>query len=546
MIYNILLIDDNESAIITKNLLNDLENKDIAICSDKPTLSRFLKYNDIHLILINPNIISLNDLEIILDSNNSKYDLLPIIILGQCPMDQCSNTELLIYDYVDIGFNKEMIYNKIQFCQKLYRKELEHEYHIKRLLYIDNLTGLPNRLKLIKDVQDEAYDIDALAIIDINSFKEINDFFGHKTGDNILKAVVDIIHKLTHFVRENIEFYKFSADVYCLANKGLPHSDFENLITYILGALESEVFEIDEHEIDVRATAGITFSTRNNKLITADIALQAAKKQNKDYIVFYEKLDNLREYQNNMLWTKKLKKALEKDNVIVYFQPLVNNHTMKVDKYECLVRLYDEDEDKVVSPFFFLEVAKKANQYANITKIVIEKAFKEFADKEFEFSLNVSYEDIEDKHFLTFVEDRLRKYPGIAKRVVWEILEDEGIRNYDILLDFIKDVKALGCKIAIDDFGSGYSNFEHLLKMDADYLKIDASLIKNIVTDKNSYKVVRAVVDFAKSLEIKTIAEYVESKEILDLVKEMDINFSQGYHFSAPIPKPELYSFKED
>lgn len=546
MIYNILLIDNSESAAITKRLLNDLENKEIAICNDKQMLSSFLKYNDIHLILINPNIIDLKDLETIIQKYNSKYDLLPIIILGQCTSEHCTSTDLLIYDYVDIGFNKEMIYNKIKFCQKLYKKELEHEYHIKRLLYIDSLTGLPNRLKLIKDVQDENYDINALAIIDINSFKEINDFFGHKTGDNILQAVVDIINKLTHFVQDQVELYKFSADVYCLANKKLPHNDFEDLVTYILGALEGEVFEIGEHEIDIRATAGITFSTRNNKLITADIALQAAKKQNKNYVVFYEELDNLREYQNNMLWTKKLKKALEKDNVIVYYQPLVNNATLRVDKYECLVRLYDEDEDKIVSPFFFLEVAKKANQYANITKIVIEKAFKEFADKEFEFSLNVSYEDIEDKHFLAFIEDRLRQYPGIANRVVWEILEDEGIRNYDVLLDFVKEVKQLGCKIAIDDFGSGYSNFEHLLKMDADYLKIDASLIKNIVTDQNSHKVVRAVVDFAKSLEIKTIAEYVESGDILDLVQQMDIDFSQGYHFSAPIPKPELYSFKED
>jgi c-di-GMP phosphodiesterase len=547
MIYNILLIDETESGITTKRLLNDLKNKEIAICNDKYTLVNFLKYNDIHLIIINPNIIHLKKLETIIHKYHLKYDLLPIIILGQSLSEyESGTTDLLIYDYVDIGFTKEVIYNKIQFCQKLYEKELEYEYNLKKLLYIDSLTGLPNRVKLIKDVQENSNNIDALAVIDINSFKEINDFFGHKTGDNILKAVVDIIRKLIYFVEDNVELYKFSADVYCLANQGLYHEEFENLITYILGAMESEVFEIEEHEIDVRATAGITFSTRNNKLITADIALQAAKKQNKDYVVFYEELDNLREYQNNMLWTKKLKKALERDNVIVYYQPLVNNITMKVDKYECLVRLYDEDEDKIVSPFFFLEVAKRANQYANITKIVIEKAFKEFADKEFEFSLNVSYEDIEDKHLLFFIEDRLRHYPGIANRVVWEILEDEGIRNYDVLLEFIQEIKKLGCKIAIDDFGSGYSNFEHLLKMDADYLKIDASLIKNIVTDQNSHKVVRAVVDFAKSLDIKTIAEYVESQDILDLVQKMGINFSQGYHFSAPIPKPTLYSFEEN
>jgi len=228
------------------------------------------------------------------------------------------------------------------------------------------------------------------------------------------------------------------------------------------------------------------------------------------------------------------------DNIVVYFQPLVNNETMKVDKYECLVRMIDDDE--VIAPFFFLEISKKANQYANITKIVIEKSFKKFENLDFEFSVNVSYEDIQDSDFIDFVKEKLQKY-NVASRVVWEILEDEGIKNYDLLFEFIKEVKALGCKVAIDDFGSGYSNFEHLLKMNVDYLKIDASLVKNVATDENSYKIVKTIIEFAKTLHLKTIAEYVENKEIFNITKEMGTNYSQGYHFSAPIPEPILKSF---
>ena len=241
-----------------------------------------------------------------------------------------------------------------------------------------------------------------------------------------------------------------------------------------------------------------------------------------------------------MLWTKKLKQALEQDNIVVYYQPLVNNETMKVDKYECLVRMIDEE--KIISPFFFLDISKKANQYRNITKIVIEKSFKEFEKLPFEFSINVSYEDIEDKYFLYFVQDKLKKYK-IAKRVVWEILEDESIKDYNVLINFIEEVRKLGCKVAIDDFGTGYSNFEHILKMDVDYLKIDASLIKHVVNDENSYKVVKTIIDFAKSLNLKTISEYVENEEIFNITKKLGSTYSQGYYFSAPISKPILESF---
>ena len=321
----------------------------------------------------------------------------------------------------------------------------------------------------------------------------------------------------------------------------MTNKDFEVLVVDIHNLLDKKVFYEDEHEIDVSVTTGITFSTKNNKLITADIALQTAKKEHKNHLVFYDELDSFKEYQSNMEWTKKLKNALDKDNIIVYFQPLVNNTTMKVDKYECLVRMVDGD--KIISPFFFLEVSKKANQYSKITKTVIEKSFKEFENLPFEFSVNVSYEDIEDPEFLEYVKKQLSIY-GVANRVVWEILEDEGIKNYDVLFDFTSEVKKLGCKVAIDDFGSGYSNFEHLLKMDIDYLKIDASLIKHVATDENSYQVVKTIMEFAKSLSLKTIAEFVENEEIFNVVKDLGATYSQGYFFAPPVAKPDIYTYK--
>lgn len=415
---------------------------------------------------------------------------------------------------------------------------------IEDLINLESLTQLPNRSKLIQNLQSEAMNISAIAIIDINSFKEINDFYGHQVGDFILKSVANVISNFTKNKNE-LQLYKFPSDTYCLTNTTISRDDFFQIVQNIIDKIESISFVYQKNDIHLRATAGISFSKKQNKLITADLALQAAKKSHKDCEIFYEELDNLKEYQNNMLWTKKIKHALNKDNITVFFQPLIDNKTLQIAKYECLVRLIDDTEDsKVVSPFFFLDISKKSRQYSKITKAVLEKSIKTFSKLNVDFSINISYEDISDPDFYDNLVELLDKYPTATTRLVFEILEDESIKNYEIMMQFISKVKALGCKIALDDFGSGYSNFEHILKMDADFLKIDASLIKNITKDRNSYLITKTIVKFAKELNLKTIAEYVENEEIFNIVKQLGVDYSQGYYFSPPVSTPINNNFK--
>ncbi len=422
--------------------------------------------------------------------------------------------------------------------------EIEHKHELYNLLYTDNLTKFPNRAKLIEELQTNHLVLEAVCLLNINSFKEVNDFFGHKVGDAILIDVAKLIYESTKKEGNHIKLYKFPSDNYCITNTKNCQENFIDLIKNIIESVYKKVFIYELYEIDIRITGGISFSNKNNKLITADIALQSAKKDHKDYLVFYDELDKFQEYENNMLWTKKLKSAFINDNIEVYFQPLVNNKTLKVDKYECLVRLIDED-GKVVAPYFFLDISKRSNQYTKLTKIVLEKSFQKFENLPFEFSVNISYEDIENPDFLDFIKDLLKKY-NVKNKVVFEILEDESIKNYNLLISFVDEVKDLGCKVAIDDFGSGYSNFEHLLKMNIDYLKIDASLIKNIATNENSYKITKTIIEFAKNLNLKTIAEFVENEEIFNIVRTLGADYSQGYFFSAPISVPNVIEYNKN
>ncbi len=537
MKYNILLIDNEEAKHSSTRLLKKIADKNLIIVNDETTLITLLEEKSIHLILLNNDILELSRFLEIIRIEQNIYSYIPILVIGTTPINIENQDDFLIFDCTNDNINDDILMSLIKYCEQLYKKELQHESKIYQLLYTDRLTQLDNRVKLIKDLQDDRMGIDGLAIIDINDFKNINDFFGHRVGDKVLQTVSKTLKQLIHKIDDQVMLYKLSADVFCIANRNLDFKLFEDFILYSLGAIEAQILNENGYEINPRATAGISFSNKKNKLITADLALQEAKKQYKSYLVFYEELDYLGEYEKNMLWAGKLKQALKNDDICVYYQPIVKAKTMQVEKYECLVRMSDKEHSQIIPPQFFINIAKQSSQYFVITKLVIEKAFKQFDSIDSEFSINISFRDIEEKSFIPYIQTMLNKY-NVANKVVWEILEDEEVKDYTLLIDFIKKVKKMGCKISLDDFGTGYSNFEHILKMDLDYLKIDATLVKMVCNDPNSFKIVKTIVEFAKSLNILTIAEYVENEAIYKVTKEMGVDYFQGYYFSKPLKTP--------
>ena len=190
-----------------------------------------------------------------------------------------------------------------------------------------------------------------------------------------------------------------------------------------------------------------------------------------------------------------------------------------------------------VPTWIFLEIAQKAKLYPQVTKIVIDKAFKTFAKlPHIEFSLNLTIDDILSKSTTDYIYEKLENYEH-TNRVIFEITESEEVNDYKVINDFIKGVKRYGVKIAIDDFGSGYANFDHIINIDADFIKVDGSLIQNINKDKNARIITEAIISFSNKLGKKTITEYIHSKEIFDIVKELGADYSQGYYLGEPSPK---------
>ena len=297
--------------------------------------------------------------------------------------------------------------------------------------------------------------------------------------------------------------------------------------------------------MNVSVTVGITrgfaeaFISENEKrqhspVSRADMALKKAKSDNKHFLVYDDSMNIPQEYEENIRLTKLIKKSIKAGCIIPHYQPIVNNSSMKIEKYESLVRLCSED-GQIINPSIFLPVAKKTKLYSMITRIMSEKTFEYFKDKEYEFSVNLSVEDILNEDTVAYINDLISIHGNsLNRKIIFEIVESEGIENFPKVKKFIENIKESGCRIAIDDFGTGYSNFSYIGELNIDFIKIDASMIRNIDSDKSSRIITETIVGFCQKMGIKTVAEFVHSKEVFEIVRKIGIDYSQGYYFGKP------------
>ena len=398
------------------------------------------------------------------------------------------------------------------------------EKKTEKLAYFDQLTTLPNRQKMLLDISVNSPT--ACAIFNIDEFKEINDFFGTENGDKILQDIAK------WFLKFDFETYRIDGDEFAiLYYEDLSIEHIKHNIENILSLFEEEQFHIEGEIIHIRFSTGIAKESKN-LLTKADIAVHYAK-ENKIKISVYEENANIeKKYKENIAMATSIREALIDNRIICHYQPILDIKTNKINKYETLVRMIDKDGN-LITPINFLNIAKKTKLYSHITQEVIHQACNTFKDREEAFSINLSIDDIKDSNTVQEIIKTIIK-TNTASRIIFEILESEGIENYEEVVNFITQIKALGAKIAIDDFGTGYSNFEHILKLNVDYIKIDGSLIKGIQQDKKHKIIVETIVDFAKKIGSKTIAEFVSDEEIFKNIKEIGVDFSQGYFTGKP------------
>ena len=401
--------------------------------------------------------------------------------------------------------------------EKSFRENLFSRY------FTDNLTNLPNIYQLRKDLQHD--ETQGLVVVKIDNFVTINNFYGFVIGDYVIE---EIAKYLKNSVDEKV--YRLSGAEFAFTMKSAKNFyDLKEYLHKLYEKMKNCSVLYQDSNIFIDLTLASTASSANKDIFSkVSMALKYAQKQRIPFWIYEDRMNFEDDYKQNLKLSNIVRDAVQKSNIVPYFQAIIDNRSGKIVKYECLARLIDNDEN-ILAPALFIPIAKKIKVYTQITMQMIDKSFGAFENSSYEFSVNLSIEDIMNSEIYNYIINKLRDSQA-ANRVTFEILESEAIEDFDKLEKFVNESKRYGAKIAIDDFGSGYSNFSYLIKLKANYIKIDGSLIEDIDVNEASLLVVETIVRFAKKLGMKTIAEYVHSSVVMNKVKELGIDFSQGFY----------------
>lgn len=404
------------------------------------------------------------------------------------------------------------------------------ELHAK--IYTNYLSGLPNRNQLLLDMQEHVFVY--MAILDIDKFQQFNDIYGEELGNIAIRMSADFVSR---FMRDSAcMLYHITGDEFVIAieNTKLSKIDFIAMIERLLEDYKQNEFRYEHKNFNLIMSAGLSFSGALKMLAYADMALKDAKKKNISIGIFEDDKKIEEEHIKVLECYNMLLKSFEKNMIISYFQPIEPlQDKNKARKYESLVRI--SEDGKIIPPITFIDVAKKHRLYPKLTQKVIENTLEVIEKYKISCSINISIDDVTNKNTLEFIYKKLDSFE-YNNLITIELLETEEFKDYEDVLEFCKKIRSYGAKIALDDFGSGYSNFSHALNLPIDYIKIDASIISNIDRDKNSQVMVETIVDLAHKMKVETIAEFVSSVEILEIVKSLGVDYAQGFYIGKPEP----------
>lgn len=228
-----------------------------------------------------------------------------------------------------------------------------------------------------------------------------------------------------------------------------------------------------------------------------------------------------------------IRNCIDNDLIVPFYQPIVDSKTLKISKYESLMRLTNPNTSEFLSIFPYLKTAKRIKIYEKLTKMMLEKVFLYMKGKNCEFSINLDFEDISNEQIIDLILSHIEKFDN-PYYIIFEIVESEFIDDFKVVEEFAKSVRGFGCKIAIDDFGSGYSSMENILKLKPEIIKIDGTLIKEIDISKESEILVKNIVSMAKDMNAFTVAEYIHSKEVFEKIVSLEVDFLQGFYLAEP------------
>lgn len=414
--------------------------------------------------------------------------------------------------------------------------ELEKNYQkMHEFLTVDKITQLQNATMLFSflDHHDASKALTVM-LYNIDDFNHINKTYGIEFGDNTLKKVGQF---LKFNISDEIKLFKYNSDEFAIVYEA-SIADPIFVATQIQAFFrETPIAETHDSPLYITLSCGIATSKNVDQLLSrARIALKEVHlKAIPNQYNIYENIQSSIKSDEVSTWLLKFREALEQDRVIPFFQPIIDNHTQKIVKYECLSRI--DEAGTFITPTHFLEAARRSGLMSNLTRCMVNKCFKMFSGQnELEFSINITTEDLISDSFIDFLKIKQIHYGIQADHVILEVLEDIIINEHNpTILSSLQALKKLGYKMALDDFGSDRSNYERLKTLGADFIKIDGQFIKDIDKNSRNQSIVASITAMAHSLNIKVIAEFVSNFEEFTVVSSLGVDYSQGYFFNQPL-----------
>jgi diguanylate cyclase (GGDEF)-like protein/PAS domain S-box-containing protein len=422
----------------------------------------------------------------------------------------------------------------------------------------DALTGLINRTeferRLNYAIESSIYanENHVLCYIDVDQLKIVNDTCSHDSGDALIR---EITGQIQGCMRESDVLARLAGDEFGVLLKNCSTGGAVELVEEMLSTIRELRFSGCGRVFEVTASIGVTVidavaGSVSEVMIEADLACHAAKDAGGDRLHIYHSSDqDLARRHSEMRWVSKLTEAIEYDRLVLYFQDIV---PVIPDKdtghhFEVLVRMLDDSGD-IIAPDMFLPAAERYNLITSLDRWVVRHSFAWYASRFViagipaldTISINLSGASVTDAGFLEYIKDEMESSsvpPGV---ICFEITETAAIENIEAATEFIHQLKRLGCRFALDDFGSGLSSFAYLKELPVDYLKIDGSFVKDMATDAVDCAMVNAIYQLASVLGIKTIAEFVENDIILKKLADIGVDYAQGYGISKPLPLRDL------
>lgn len=422
--------------------------------------------------------------------------------------------------------------------------QLFHYFITRKRVFTDPLTKTFNRNyleELLHVINLKNYSI---AMLDLDKFKSVNDVYGHQTGDYILIQTSKIFKSS---IRAGDILVRYGGEEFLLLIHNRNGSALDVCERIRESIFLGEYF-YDGNEIKTSVSIGLHKHPSLEKNLyeaikIADKMLYLAKKNGRNRVEIYDE-KALSEENCSSKDISFVKEALDEERVVCCYQPIYDYKSGEIYKYESLVRIIASD-GRVVLPFEFLPQIKGTNMHYKLTQRILHIVFEKVIESKKNISININFSDLTNPDIQETIISTLSNDHELASKITFEILESDEIDDVELFKEKTSLLHSLGAKVSIDDFGSGYSNFKTIIDIEANYLKIDGSLIQNIDINIKDYKVAKSIIHFASQSNMKTVAEFVHSKEVFDKLVELNVDYMQGFYISQPkatlIEKEELF-----